>query len=482
MDCKIKITQFNYNSPKCKRNEKLTIERIGNLSLVRGLKFCILRLICIFLVLLDIPNPVKAQNNLNGLAIHPDNPFFIFYNGRFIVSWANNLHGVNVSTLGKYKLTHYELEHRWFDGNAPCLDGNRFPSDGSIIFNDNYFSDLKSKISLAKNNGVCISIVLFSLTEFEGDRTAGSRFGQNPWNACLGGPIDIGSCPYQDSGGQSSGATRQFLTLENYDYNNPLTEQYATYSSSWPLARRVQYRTEEIIKKFVEELRNYDNWFFNMLWETNDNPSSDLTKKWAEWFSGFVHNLYPSRLVFTGEEDDAEYATSASTVDGSCHEGNLLGTDLNSSINKLNNLGNIANNKPKVIIGYDPFDANGTRRDKLYNTDPGAYSSEKNIKYMRSALLAGKGVHPGTPFHSAFYDMSETLSWIKALQDFLETVDSWHNEPGDEIKDSTLPRHDDFSFIDLPDGDGRKGWPRYNNGQIDNVPPFPPRGVKVMPN
>ena len=443
----------------------------------------ILGLCLILLILFNSPGYISAQDNSSGLIIHPDNPYFMFYKGRLIVSWHNGKYVSSHHWLKAGGITHYPVGPGWKDGRAEALAGNRFPSDKNINFNDQYFSEFKSRLNDAANNGVAVSIVLFSLTGFEADRTPGSRFGQNPWNACLGGPISIGSCPYQKSGEHSPGATKQFLTLEHYDYNNPLIDQYSTYSSSWSTPRKVQYRLEEIIKKFVEEFRNYDNWYFNMMWETNDNPDAQLTKKWVKWFSGFSHRLDPNRLVFTGEEAGTEYANSASSVDGSFHEGNVLGGSVSDSIKKLGNLGSIANGKPKVIVGYDPFDSNGQRRDHIYNTTPELYSTKQNVKYMRAALLAGKGVHPGTAFHSAYYDMSGTFSWLKALQDFLETVDSWHNEPGDEITDATMPTHNDFSFIDLPDGDGRKGWPRYGNGnRTDNTPPDAPKGIKVVKN
>jgi hypothetical protein len=320
--------------------------------------------------------------------------------------------------------------------------------------------------------------VLFSLTAFEGDRTPGSRFGGNAWNACLGGPIDIGNCAFQENGEKSDGATRQFLTIENYDYSNPVTERYSNYSSDWPLPRKIQYRTEEIIAKFVNELREHDNWFFNMLWEINDNPGSELTKDWAKWFGGYVKHLDQNRMVFTGEEEGADYASSASTVDGSCHEGNVLGGDLSGSISRIRTLGQVSNRKPKLVIGYDPFDSGGSRRDHLYNTNPDQFSADRTIEYMRASLLAGNGVHPGTPFHSKYYNMDKVLRWILACQNFLATVDSWHNEPGDEIKDSTVPGVNDFNFIDLPDGDGRVGWPR-DGYRVDTQAPAAPVGIRV---
>ncbi len=64
------------------------------------------------------------------------------------------------------------------------LSGDRFPNNGNINFDETYFSQLRSELISAQNKGIAITIVLFSGTAFEGDRTAGSGFGQNAWNAC----------------------------------------------------------------------------------------------------------------------------------------------------------------------------------------------------------------------------------------------------------------------------------------------------------
>ncbi|RMD93564.1 MAG: hypothetical protein D6813_03910 [Calditrichaeota bacterium] len=437
------------------------------------------------------PSILWGQKNLNGLVIHPENPYFLFYKKRFIVSLANNNHGAPLNIMAAHKINHYEITHPWIDGKAPMLAGNRFPVDGNIVFNQDYFDGLKQEISQAQDLGIAVTIVLFVGPAFESDRTPGSRFGQNPWNACLGGPIDIGECPFQKNGTKSSGGLKQFLTLESYDYTQPLTRKYQSYDRNWPLARKVQYRQEEIINKLMGELGHLDNWMINIMWEIDDQTQGDWqkAKDWANWIAGYIHyNFDPNRLVFTGEVSVSTeletrfnadfYADIASNINGSQHEGIVSWGP--GPYENLKAIGNNNNGKPKIIIGYDPWNCNGEISDKLCLSGSGCLGADKIINFIRAALLTKHGAHPSTPFHfvQCQKGQEKILAYIKALQDFLETVDSWHNEPGDEIRDSTLPRADDFSFTDLPDGDGRRGWPRYENGN-DTLPPSAPKGVSV---
>lgn len=441
------------------------------------------------------PFSAKSQQGLNGLIIHPENRYIMFYKKRFIMTWANNNHGAPLQTMASHKLNHYEVTHAWYDGVAPMLSGNRFPNDGNIFFNESYFSQLRSELTSARNNGIAVSIVLYNGPAFETDRTPGSRFGQNPWNACLGGPIDIGQCTFQQSGGTSSGGLKQFLTLENYDYSNPLTSRFSTYDKNWPLPRKVQYRQEEILNKIMSEIGDLDNWMFNVMWELDDQTQGDWNKArdWANWFAGYIHQHFDrNRIVMTGEvHPNANlqsrfgadfYADITPTTDGSQHEG-IVSWGAGSSVN-LRGIGSNNNGKPKVLVGYDPWDCDGNPADKLCNGGSGCINEKKIIDFIRDALLTEHGVHPSTPFHflNCGAGKEKVLDYMKALQDFLETVDSWHNEPGDEIKDSTLPRADNFSFVDLPDGDGRVGWPRSELQISDSQAPSPPQNLKVSEN
>jgi hypothetical protein len=417
--------------------------------------------------------------SLQGLVIHPENPYFIFYQGRFLLSWANNGHGVNPNTLATYGINHYEIQHRWFDGQAPMLEGQRFPPDGSIQFDESYFDDLRAELIRAREQGVAVTLVLYSGPAFEGDRTAGSRFGQNPWNACLGGPIDIGTCPYQESGGKSPGGLKAFLTLESYDYQRRLRDEYSEYRSDWPTARKIQYRQEEILDKLMAELGDLDNWAFNIMWEIDDQWGGDwqAARDWAQWFAGYIHTHHdPKRLVFTGEtfpSDEIQsrfgtsfYAGAARTIDGSQHEGIVSWGG--GAYPNLAGIGGDDNGKPKVIIGYDPWDENGRVSDHLCAGGSGNLDAEKVVDFIRAALLTEHGVHPSTPFHFAQCGggKQQVLDYMKVLGDFLGTVDSWHNEPGDEIRDETLPTFENYATFDLgamdrPDGEGRQGWPRW---------------------
>ena len=445
------------------------------------------------LLLLAIPFCLQGQE-LDGLVVHPENRHLLFYKKRFLVTWANNNHGAPQQTMASHKLNHYEKVHKWYDGQAPMLSGGRLPNDGNINFDESYFSQLRSELISAQNKGIAVTIVLFSGTAFEGDRTAGSRFGQNAWNACLGGPIDIGGCPFQQSGGKSDGGLKQFLSLENYDYSNRLTSQFSTYDKNWPLERKIQYRQEEILNKFMTEIGDLDNWMFNVMWEIDDQWQGDFDKarKWANWFAGYIHQHFDrNRIVMTGEVGPSSqlqsrygadfYADIVATIDGSQHEG-IVSWGLGAYPN-LRAIGSNNNGKPKIVIGYDPWDCNGNIADKECLNGSGCIDARKVINFIREALLTQNGVHPSTPFHftKCGDGKTEILDYIKVLQDFLETVDSWHNEPGDEIKDSTLPRSDNFSFIDLPDGDGRHGWPR-NSFERDPRAPAVPVNVKVDAN
>ena len=445
------------------------------------------------LLLLASPFSLRGQE-LDRLVIHPENPYLLFYKKRFLITWANNNHGAPHQTMASHKINHYELLHMWYDGVAPMLSGNRFPSNGNINFDEAYFSQLRAELISAQNKGIAVTIVLYQGTALETDRTPGSRFGQNPWNACLGGPIDIGGCPFQQSGTKSSGGLKQFVSLENYDFSNRLTSQFSTYDKNWPLERRVQYRQEEILNKFMDEMGDLDNWMFNVMWEIDDQWQGDYEKarKWANWFAGYIHQHFDrNRIVMTGEVGPSSQiqklygadfmADIAGNINGSQHEG-IVGWGGGAYAN-LRAIGSNTNRKPRVVIGYDPWDCNGNPADKECLYGAGCIDAEKINDFIREALLTKNGVHPATPFHFTRCGdgKAEVLNYIKALQDFLETVDSWHNEPGDEIKDSTLPRSDNFSFIDLPDGDGRNGWPR-NSFVADRQAPAPPANVKVDSN
>jgi hypothetical protein len=427
-----------------------------------------------------------------GLRVHPDNPSFLFYQGRFLVHWANNNHGAPLDVLQEHGFNHYEISIRWIDGLGEPLEGHRFPEEGNIRFNGAFFSDLASEIEAAGKRDIAVTIVLYGGPHFEGDRTAGSRFGRNPWNACLGGPIDIGSCPYQTSGEKSSGGLKQFLTLEHYDYTQPLTQAFEAYDPTWDTPRKVQYRQEEILEQFMRSLGHLDNWAFNVMWEIGDQWGGDWdkAKQWGNWFAGYVHhNFDPARLVMTGEEGPNEvlmerygvphYASVMPEIDGSQHEA-IASWGLGPYGN-LEALGSDRNGKPKVIVGYDPWNSEGEITDHLCAGGAGDVSAERVVNYMRAALLTEMGVHPSTPFHieNCGGGKEEILDYVAVLQRYLATVDDWSNEPGDEIREATLPTFENYRTFDpaandLPDGEGRKGWPRWGEAP-------PPRAFEDVP-
>ena len=142
------------------------------------------------------------------------------------------------------------------------------------------------------------------------------------------------------------------------------------------------------------------------------------------------------------------YASVCEGIDGSNHEG-IVGWS-GDHWAAVTALGNEHNGKPKVMLGDDPLDPLDQACDRCPIDE---WSARQINLYIRHQVLSG--VHPATPFHfsRAFQTgidactdpvvceqiVYEILDYVLVLRTFLDGIQDWANEPGDEINDADLP-------------------------------------------
>ncbi|MFH1437792.1 MAG: hypothetical protein ABIJ56_18940 [Pseudomonadota bacterium] len=381
----------------------------------------------------------EAPPVLPYVHLHPDNPYAVFCNDRYLITWSNLGGTPPLETMAAHGFNHYDIAFAWQDMLSPAIDGepmlvdDTFPEDGNIAFNDAFFDNLRQRLVDSKELGICATLTLFGGPVFEPGE---GRWDANPWNAANGGPI-----------ASSESGMLGLITLEDHDFNDPLTGRFDAYDAEWPEPRKVQYRIEEILNKLFLELWGLDNWLVNVMWEISDQGHGDYleAKNWAAWLGGYIHRESPDVLVFTGEGGPSSvlkaelgsffYADICNNIDGSMHEALTGWTD---HYQAVEDIGGNLNDKPKIMVGDDPLDIANEPCDRCETADWGA---QHNIDYLKAQLLAG--LHPSTPFHfTQHYEgaaQQDIMDYVLELSQLLETVETWGNEPGDEITASALP-------------------------------------------
>lgn len=91
---------------------------------------------------------------------------------------------------------------------------------------------------------------------------------------------------------------------------------------------------------------------------------------------------------------------------------------------------------------YDTFSGNPDRLCIYFGCEP-----TYNLEFMRHELISGSA-----SIASLWHTDEAEWEFMKTLGSFIETVENWCDEPGQEITDETVPRNTGDAGIDLPAG------------------------------
>lgn len=433
-----------YENLKCNHYKLFLIGNVFKLFFFKSLWPILIFIITVIFTLKFFAVPLSAQNNSNGLKVHPDNPHFFIYNGwsTYFITYGND--GLLASSAGYYDtMKQYKLNHKRSISLMILTDHPPTPYNGNDInagWNHDAWQLVKDNVRWANERDIIVGITFFSTPQIEKGET---RWNLNVWNERNGGPIP------DDGDGKD-----EFYTLDSYG-----SEISESYSSSWSWQRKNQYRQEELVKKYLDDLKDFPNVYYVPMYEIGDHWGSSLSKahRWHQHIAGLIKKYQPDRLVATvlGTLDEQEVA-GWSEVDFLIFEGPFL-TDPSNNKDLHNAYWSF--NKPLVWLFSHP----GTGRF------PGG--DEFPLEKMRTAVI--NGLHPATKSR----DGGAQNGYALALANFISTVESWCDEPGQEITKDTVPPISGGSGVDLPRGGCTDN---VGGGDPDSSPPQPPQGVKVL--
>jgi len=337
------------------------------------------------------------------LEINPNNPHYLIYKGKpiFLITDASNL---DQSSGRGSPYNHKTIIDITATGRPNMLYNNEDLNSG---WNDAVWADLRNDVRAARDKGNIIGIMFWSTPMLE--QGNGGRWGTHLWNAENGGPIS------NDGDGKS-----EFYTLA--DYNSEISGSYGSLSS-WQ--ERNQFRQEELVKKYLSELSEFDNVYYIPMYEMGDDSGISHSKihDWHRHIAKVITDRQPGRLVgsviSTGDE---EWIAAWNEVDVLLFEGPYAPSSSSLKSHYW------SYNKPLIWEFIYPGVSNpvGDMRDAVVN-----------------------GLQPADEIRG---QSSAQDSFARRLSDFIDTVETWCDEPGQEITSSTVPGVSGGSGTDLPAG------------------------------
>lgn len=385
-------------------------------------------------------NPLIAQDNSSGLRIHPNNPHYFTYNGRstYLLAYGNDREVASdegyYSSMSSAKLNHKIILLITATDRDPSPYNNKNINNG---WDESTWTLIKNNVRWARDRNIIIGIMLWSSPIIE---QGSGRWDLHLWNEKNGGPIP------NDGDGKD-----EFYTLDSYG-----SEISGPYNSSWSWQRKNQFRQEEFVKKYLTELKDFPNVYFIPMFEIGDFYGSSLDKahRWHQHIAGLIKKYQPNRLIAVQPED--EKVAGWPEADFFIFQGpGLAYVGANKDLRDAY----WSYNKPLVWIFSHP----GTSRF------PGGDKSP--LEKMRNAVIYGLQATTKSRAGGAQND------YARALANFLSTVETWCDEPGQEITKDTVPATSGGGGVDLPRGgcsDSVGG-----GSDPDSTPPLPPQGVKV---
>jgi len=389
------------------------------------------------------PPPPPPGNPSSSLSISSDNPHYFTYKGKPIFLTSSGS-GNDLLYSKNSLLSNRQNNARittWIYDSHICVADQR-PYKGCNMkkgFSKPYWDRLRSDVQWAFDNDVMVGIVIQGTSILE--TCSMGRWGGHAWNSNFGGPITA-ACNGKD----------QFYDL--FDYNNPIR---GPYDESWPWQKKNQFRQEELINKVFTDL-DFPNLYPILMWEMHDTGGTSRAKaeKWWKYMANYIHKMRPGTLVTAGEASGVSCCFGGGLI--SSWVMNLTGLDFMVFQNRPT--GHFDKNDLKAVKDAYwnlniPFVHIGTRWVSSGETIPS--SEHEDVRNtMRKMMLYG--FQPAAPFGGYQQAGSQAYhSYAKTLQEFADTVETWCDEPGQEITNSTLPPINGGVGIDLPRGSCNDG-------------------------
>ncbi|MBN2498776.1 MAG: hypothetical protein JXR96_29565 [Deltaproteobacteria bacterium] len=399
------------------------------------------------------------------LCVYPDNPRYFSYAGKpiYLVGGGQDSvpNAANMDILKAAGANEYRSVVATYTSHAnfmPYVYGN--PGTDSVDNNwggwkESYWNGLQAEVQRAKARDVIIFPLIFGTPMLEcqnGDPECDDyRWAFNLWSVRNGGPIDAGT----------SAGKPYFYTLHDDDHFIFGNE---TYSAGWSWQKKNQYRQEELLAEVMARLPEdtYLNVGILLMWEIDDGWPQGA-EAWARHMVAFLKSLRTSCrpiAICTARGDRVQLVGA----DFGLHEGhNIVFQPYTPPANV-----------PIIYEGYNPrddcYDPGDTHPGcQCFDGDPEpgrctGYSDDEECnaaiskQVMRKAIL--DGMNSSFPFRSYWWQRSssiyndcypdawdynienvkhELLDYGTRLQAVLDSVETWEDEPGDELIPATVP-------------------------------------------
>ena len=412
------------------------------------MKKVFLLIVLISLVVLTVPDKTYAQSNLSGLQINPSNSHYFVYNGqpRMFITYA--LSGGMATSASRYNtMQSSNMNNRRSFILMTATNRPTNPYNNENInngWNASVWTQAVDNAQWALERDITIGFQFWSTPMIEQGTTPTGRWGSHNWNECNGGPIPD-NCSIATSGKDN------FYTFDQYGAQFEITEPY---DDSWSWQKKNRYYQEQLVKKYLQEFRNFPNVYFIPMYEIGDfwgvsgyDGGSPPAKacNWHKHIADLIKKYQPDRLVATvfGGLDKHEVGEWPE-IDFILFEGPSLkyigaNDDIKDAYWDLN--------KPLAWDFIHP--CGGTSRfPSNCEDDPDPK------KIMHNAVI--HGVHPST--RSGWE--TEQNDYAQRLGDFIRVdpsipdrgIETWCDEPGQEITSSAVPSVSGGSGTDLPPG------------------------------
>ena len=208
----------------------------------------------------------------------------------------------------------------------------------------------------------------------------------------------------------------------------------------WPWEKKNQFRQEELLHEVYTLFADNSNWTLQLMYELHDTGGTtvDKTVAWLDHAAAYCDHLDADRLrLYCGICTSVDDMFATGHFDVLSGEGVTVTPAFPQQVHEASWYLDL----PIIYRGFDPLDEDGVRMDNQDDI-PDDYANDigwdHNLEVMREFILWGIG--PSPFFHYTEWDTHDHLDgYALELADFLETVETWHDEPGDEIREDTVP-------------------------------------------
>jgi hypothetical protein len=300
----------------------------------------------------------------------------------------------------------------------------------SAGFNQQFWTDLETHMQEAQALDIGMIVNVFGTVTLECQRQSANcnyptipcRWDDNPWNEAVGrgGPYLIDN--------QTICGKDAFYTFHNYGVF--LFQSGDIYPDASDMYDKGQWRQEEYMHRLASLAAGYSNVAISLMWEGYDRGSHVCgncgttrakVDSWHDHMTQFIKSASPRTLVAS------DYEISNTVVDFVVAHGHWTVTDWSNATH------------PVVSAGYGARDANGP-----CPTDPSDPNFVPCMAQVRTDVRDywATGLQIGSSFWE-YTHQTQTLpelSWyFQDLRQFVDTVLTWQDEPGQEVTTATLP-------------------------------------------